>query len=533
MLNTAIKNNMSNYGISLESDDEDSIYNGSENESDDEENTNPNSDSESELGSNINIITDETRYDEAYNLLSMMLDETQRHMFGKEYYWNPMALSQYMGYKTNAFHFEQDKIEQYLKENKLKKNGRSIFASTQLYLDRLKTATPRDSSLISRLNELNLPLDSAPIAVRRYYEIEEYLRKNYSFLKYKCNPEVRTIKDNDKYFEVIDIVFVFCGVKLYLELDENNHPKTSVREQNLRDARILQSDKANKIMSLMLHCNPTMPDDIFKNHFMAKTLKRYIESVILYVICEMGSSSKYNEKEFLEMKVNYIMRICFNETDSFNSNIGRELIKRLLCKTTNEDNSNSDNEFIFSAKDKVIYDCIKQLLTKKGSSDDDKFTIANAYLRDEFLDNNNKLDENNHWKEINNIIYFSKNGLILLLNILPTKKSEDYMKFSSLLISKIDKLLKASTDFINTTRQHEEYIAQDVLDALNTPRREDGYRKETYNAIDNLKINQSKLKDCEYELEEYKSKLKDCESKLKNKDKQIMNLKNKNLHENM
>jgi len=91
MLNTAIKNNISNYGISLDSDDEDSIDNGSENESDDEENTNPNSDSESELGSNINIITDETRYDEAYNLLSMMLDETQRHMFGKEYYWNPMA----------------------------------------------------------------------------------------------------------------------------------------------------------------------------------------------------------------------------------------------------------------------------------------------------------------------------------------------------------------------------------------------------------------------------------------------------------
>mgnify|MGYP001155620003 CR=1 FL=1 len=87
------------------------------------------------------------------------------------------------------------------------------------------------------------------------------------------------------------------------------------------------------------------------------------------------------------------------------------------------------------------------------------------------------------------------------------------MKFSSLLISKIDKLLKASTDFINTTRQHEEYIASDVLDVLNGPRREDGYRKETYNAIDNLKINESKLKD--------------YESKLEDKDEQIMNLKKK------
>jgi len=432
-----------------------------------------------------------------------------------------MALSQYMGYKTNAFHFEQDKIEQYLKENKLKKIGRSIFASTQLYLDRLKTAAPRDSSLISRLKELNLPLDSAPIAVRRYYEIEQYLRKNYSFLKYKCTPEVRTIKDKDKYYEVIDIVFIFCGVKLYLELDENNHPKTTVREQNLRDARILQSDKANKIMSLMLHCNPTMPDDIFKNHFMDKTLKRYIESVILYVICEMDSSSKYTEKEFLDMKVNYIMKICFNETDIFDLSIGKELIKRLLCKSKNDDNSDSNDEFIFSAKDKVIYNCIKELLTKKGSSDNDKFTITNTYLRDEFLDNTNKLDEDNHYKELNNIIYFSKNGLILLLNILPTEISEDYMKFSSLLISKIDKLLKASTDFINTTRQYEEYIAQDVLDVLNAPRREDGYRKETYNAIDNLKINQSKLKD-------YESKLEDCESKLKDKDKQIMKLEQQN-----
>jgi hypothetical protein len=339
---------------------------------------------------------------------------------------------------------------------------------------------------------------NVPIAVIRYYQIREYLKKHFANLEYNCNYEYKVDWSNENYFKV-DLVFGFKGVNLHIEFDENNHPNTSIENQSHRDAYIIFNDKANKqVSSIILHIDPKMNQESFED-WMKCIFHTKVNKVIAYVLYASTNDSEIDDKKLVEMKVDYVLRVCFGDQDlSNNFEIGRELIAKLFTKYA--------DEFCFDCNDKIIYEVIEDKL--KNVTDNNKSNIANKYLIKKM--NKSKFSSLKKKKSYiikNKSIYFSKTGLIMFLLSINTEVSQHYVSFASDLIISIEKLIDEAMSLIKLSEEQFVSLSPYMNKVLKTKFENDKLQKKLY-------IAENELNDVRIIAREYKLKYNKLENSI-------------------
>ena len=353
----------------------------------------------------------------------------------------------------------------------------SCYVSTNVFEYKLSHSHVRNPIIVDVLLKLNMPTKNVPIAVIRYYQIREYLNKHFSNLEYSCSYEYKVNWSNENYFKV-DLVFGFRGVNLHIEFDEDNHPNTSIEDQSLRDAYIIFNDKADKqVSSIILHLNPKMNQESFED-WMKCIFHTRVEKVIAYVLYAATNDSNIDDKKLVDMKVDYVLRVCFGDKDlSNNFEIGRELISKLFTKYA--------EEFCFDCNDNIIYKVICKKI--KNVTDKNKSKKANKYLikklqKPEF----NIIEENKSFVIKNGKINFSKNGLIMFLFSINTEISQDYVKFASYLIVNIEKLIDEAMGLIRLLEEQFVALSPYMNKVLKTRFENDKLQKKLYIAENEL-----------------------------------------------
>tara|TARA_B110000037_G_C17028433_1_gene468383 strand:- start:512 stop:1210 length:699 start_codon:yes stop_codon:yes gene_type:complete len=203
-----------------------------------------------------------------------------------------------------------------------------------------------------------------------------------------------------------------------------------------------------------------------------------VEKVIAYVLYAATNESNVDDKKLVEMKVDYILRVCFGDKDlSNNFEIGRELISKLFTKYA--------DEFCFDCNDKIIYEVIKKKL--KNVTDKNKSKIANKYIvkklqKPKFC----IIEENKSYVIKNRKICFSKTGLIMFLLSINTEISQDYVKFASYLIVNIEKLIDEAMGLIRLSEEQFVSLSPYMNKVLKTRFENDKLQKKLYIAKNEL-----------------------------------------------
>ena len=384
-------------------------------------------------------------------------------------FWKRNELAKLMGYNSSNPFYETA-------ESDIIKEKGSCYISTNVFEYKLSHSYVRNPIIIDVLLKLNMPTKNVPIAVIRYYQIREYLKKHFSNLEYNCSYEYKVDWSNENYFKV-DLVFGFNGVNLHIEFDEDNHPNTSIEDQSLRDAYIIFNDKTDKqVSSIILHLDPKMNQNSFED-WMKCIFHTKVEKVIAYVLYAATNESNIDDKKLVEMKVDYILRVCFGDNKSCNATIGRELISKLFTKYA--------DEFCFDCNDKIIYEVIKKKL--KNVTDKNKSKIANKYIvkklqKPKFC----IIEEKKSYVIKNRKICFSKNGLIMFLLSINTEISQDYVKFASYLIVNIEKLIDEAMGLIRLSEEQFVSLSPYMNKVLKTRFENDKLQKKLYIAKNEL-----------------------------------------------